>query len=249
LHLKFEKANLTRRQALWLGVWSVLTVVGVILHGIAWIPPDRLDAGLSTFAERAFIKPAASILDAFTGPIWFAMNLLTGDWGVFSLFQSVIAHGIAAAGVLAVCRASVRWRARLARVPTSDPPAVPPSPAQLSRRRFLVDVPFTAAAVLGTGALADGALMEAFDLRVRKYEIPIADLPEQLIGFKAVFISDTHLGPRIPAEYIRKAVSMSLDLRPDIFFLGGDYVHAGARSRGLQWWGCWGTTIGTTAAA
>lgn len=224
-----KQRRLGRRQTYWFGLWLALTVSGVILHGLTWIPPDRLDAGLSATAEHSFVKPAANVLDAFAGPIWVAMSSLTGSWGVFSLFQSVIAHGIMAAGVLLACRTVLGLRRRLV-VGRHKRSAIEASaPLDPTRRRFLVDVPISAAALLGTGVLADGALLEAFDLRIRKHTIPIADLPDQLVGFRAVLLSDTHLGPRIPAAFIRKAVSMSLDLRPDAFLLAGDYVHAGLR--------------------
>lgn len=206
-----------------------MVIAGVILHGLAWVPPDQLNAGLSPTAEHSIIKPAASILDAFTGPIWMAMNITTGDWGVFSLFQSIIAHGIAATGVLWVVRLSLALRRRLNKRHQEHPPAESEVVAHPARRRFLFDAPFAAAAVLGTGALVDGAFLEPFELKIRRHTIPIADLPDQFIGFKAILISDTHLGPRIPAEFIRKAVSLSLDLKPDLFLLGGDYIHAGNR--------------------
>jgi len=204
-----------------------MVTAGVILHALAWVPPDHLNAGLSPTAEHSIIKPAASILDAFTGPIWMAMNITTGDWGVFSLFQSIIAHGIAATGVLLVVRFALALRRRMNKRRQEHPPEE--AVAHPARRRFLVDAPFAAAAVLGTGALVDGAFLEPFGLKIRKHTIPLRDLPEQFIGFKAVLISDTHLGPRIPAEFIRKAVSLCLDLKPDLFLLGGDYVHAGTR--------------------
>jgi predicted MPP superfamily phosphohydrolase len=54
-------------------------------------------------------------------------------------------------------------------------------------------------------------------------------LSESLNGVRAVFLSDTHLGPRIPAAYVSGVVEQALSLKPDLVLLGGDYVHAGSR--------------------
>lgn len=98
-----------------------------------------------------------------------------------------------------------------------------------SRRRFLIDgtLGLGCASTLAVGA--DATLVEPWDLRVTRYEIPISDLPPALIGLKLVQLSDTHLGPRIPASFIRDAVAQTLALAPDIVLLTGDYVHNGPR--------------------
>ncbi len=111
--------------------------------------------------------------------------------------------------------------------PWGDAHHAPGSCACSSRRRFLFD------GTLGLGGLAtvaigaDATLAEPWDLRVTRYEIPIADLPAPLVGLKLVQLSDTHLGPRIPASFIRHAVAHTLALSPDIVLLTGDYVHNG----------------------
>jgi hypothetical protein len=64
--------------------WVLLTIAGVLIHASVWVPPDALDAGLSRTAELGIAKRSGNALDTVVGPIWLAMAILTGDWGVFS---------------------------------------------------------------------------------------------------------------------------------------------------------------------
>jgi len=59
---------------------------------------------------------------------------------------------------------------------------------------------------------------------IRRYELPIADLPRSLRGVRIVQIADLHLGPCVGREYAAGVVERALELRPDLFVLTGDYV-------------------------
>jgi len=99
----------------------------------------------------------------------------------------------------------------------------------LSRRALLLDGALALSALAAGGALIDAAWSEPWGLKVRRYAIPIADLPASLDGLRLVQVCDTHLGPRIPASFIKEAVELARSLAPDVFLLTGDYVHDGVQ--------------------
>lgn len=94
-----------------------------------------------------------------------------------------------------------------------------------SRRVFL------SRSVLGMGAIGAvvsptyATLVEPWSIKVRRYTVPIRGLPNAFDGLRMVQFSDSHLGPRIPASFIRSAVEQTVALRPDLLLLTGDYIH------------------------
>jgi len=60
--------------------------------------------------------------------------------------------------------------------------------------------------------------------KVYSVEIPIADLPLELAGFKIVQITDLHAGPTIGKSYIKNVVEIANSLNPDLVALTGDMV-------------------------
>jgi hypothetical protein len=213
--------NAIKVRPAWVAAWVVLTIAAVLVHGMTWVGPDALDAGLSRAAEMAFAKRSANALDTVVGPIWLAMSLLTGDWGVYSIFQSFIANGLAVGALLFGIALARRWRRRLRGQRVES--------VNLSRRAVLADASLLSAAAIGGVVVVDGAFVEPFRIRVRRYQVPLWDLPESMSGLRAVFLSDTHLGPRIPATYVASVVEQAISMKPDLVLLGGDYVHAGSR--------------------
>lgn len=95
-----------------------------------------------------------------------------------------------------------------------------------------------AAGLLGaTGlvALLYAACVEPRRLRVRRVAVTIPDLPGDLEGVRAAFLSDFHLrGAAINERVTRAAVAAIARERPDLVFLGGDYFdHASWHRDGL----------------
>ncbi len=68
------------------------------------------------------------------------------------------------------------------------------------------------------------ALNEANSLSLERVEIKLKRLPKKLDGFRIVHLSDIHHSPFTNLEHISRAVQVSNHLKPDIFFLTGDYV-------------------------
>jgi predicted MPP superfamily phosphohydrolase len=94
------------------------------------------------------------------------------------------------------------------------------------RRRLLVDGVLAGGAMTGGVAGVGATLVEPWHLQLRRYSVELDDLPVPLSGMRLVLLTDLHLGARIPASFIREAVTRTLALRPDLVLLGGDYVHS-----------------------
>ncbi|MEI7986624.1 MAG: metallophosphoesterase [Armatimonadota bacterium] len=78
---------------------------------------------------------------------------------------------------------------------------------------------------LGGAMLVYGALVESKRLVLDQFDIPIADLPEHLDGFKIVVLGDFHLCDKYSVELAEKAIDMALDQDPDMVCLVGDFVN------------------------
>lgn len=100
----------------------------------------------------------------------------------------------------------------------------------LSRRRFLVDAPCAAAGALGAAGMVRATAFDPWRIATARYTVPVAGLPAAFDGLRIVQISDTHLGPFIPASFVRRAVEMALELKPDLFALTGDYILTSTRN-------------------
>lgn len=110
---------------------------------------------------------------------------------------------------------------------SSETVSIPANPA---RRRFLQQSALSVTATIGIGGGAWGALIEPDRLRIRKYSLPISDLPDSLTGMRIVHLSDTHYGPYISLPYLRHVVERINELAPDLVVLTGDYVHQTPRA-------------------
>ena len=65
--------------------------------------------------------------------------------------------------------------------------------------------------------------------RVRRVDIPIADLPPELHGFSIAQITDLHVGPTIKREYVEAVVDAVNALDADVIAITGDLVDGGVR--------------------
>lgn len=85
--------------------------------------------------------------------------------------------------------------------------------------------------LLGSVAAAAGAAgvwatcVEPGMLRLRRYEVSLPGLPPELDGFRLAHATDTHYGPYIGADHIRRAFDLLNAEEPDLLVLTGDYVH------------------------
>jgi predicted MPP superfamily phosphohydrolase len=141
--------------------------------------------------------------------------------GYMAAFLLVIAFGaadrVARAAGWVYCKASAarHWHSAAA-----DAEAALLSPA---RRRFLerTAVLVSAAPFIATGY---GLLYERQNVEVVHQRIRLTRLPKAFEGFRIAQLSDIHLGPFTPADYIRRCVVITNGLKPDLIALTGDYI-------------------------
>jgi predicted MPP superfamily phosphohydrolase len=105
--------------------------------------------------------------------------------------------------------------------PIEDLAAVPqPKDARISRRSALA---------LGTLGSAVGLAGYAFGVEPRWVQVEhrtmaIPGLPKHLTGKTAVHLSDTHVGNRVDADFLRRQFKYVSSLAPDFVFFTGDYI-------------------------
>ncbi|OZI53960.1 metallophosphoesterase [Bordetella genomosp. 5] len=66
---------------------------------------------------------------------------------------------------------------------------------------------------------------------VRHIDLPIADLPESLDGFKLVQLSDTHISRLFPEAWVRQVVERTNNLSPDLILFTGDFIDGTVEDR------------------
>jgi uncharacterized protein len=158
---------------------------------------------------------------AIAAGLWFSSAL-------FAFFAVEIVHGIER---MWNWYSKPRMKDAIAPTPASAPLAeksvsqhsVAERLADPSRRYF-----FRAASVLAGAAPFAGAVYgfatERLSYKVRRIEIPIANLPPALDGMKIAQISDIHMSAFMSRAAVRRAVDMTNDLGSDLTVVTGDLI-------------------------
>ena len=93
----------------------------------------------------------------------------------------------------------------------------------LTRRKFVWKMGAgVAGSAMGTGLYA--WRIEPHWVELVERPLPVAHLPEALVGKRLVQISDLHIGPRVDDQYLMDTLDRVLHLRPDIVAITGDLV-------------------------
>lgn len=206
------------RRAGWLWVGFGLFALATTANVWAW----RIGAD-------GFITHASNLVMIFALPVWIPLRLLLGATATDPGWI-VIANALAVAGWLGMIRLVLAVRSGLAKTSAGEEVAL--SGSNRSRRRFLFDSASGIAAVGVVTMPAYATVVEPQSMRIRRYEIPIDGLPEALDGLRLVHFSDPHVGPRMPAGTVRRAVETAVRLEPDLVVLTGDYIHDRMRDIG-----------------
>lgn len=142
---------------------------------------------------------------------------LVGSWvgfGLVMVFWTVARATRAAAWVY-------RRAAAAGHAATLKPGAIaPPSPA---RRRFFEQTAIAASATPFVAA-AYGLLFGRLDVEVIRQRIRLARLPKAFEGFRIAQLSDVHISPFMPADEIRRCVTITNQLKADLVVMTGDYL-------------------------
>src|SRR3982751_3334275 len=92
----------------------------------------------------------------------------------------------------------------------------------MTRRRFLA---------FGAGALAATAAggvyawqIEPFWVDLVRRPMPLANLPETLVGKTLLQVSDIHVGPHVSSDYLIRSLVAARSLEPDFVAFTGDFV-------------------------
>jgi hypothetical protein len=105
----------------------------------------------------------------------------------------------------------------------------PESPAD-PERRLLVARAVAGGAVLVAGGAAAFSVSSALgDPEIHEVPVRMARLPRQLSGLSIAQITDLHIGRTIGEEEVRRVVTATNALRPDVIALTGDFVDGSVR--------------------
>jgi len=100
----------------------------------------------------------------------------------------------------------------------------PISAEGISRRKFLYLLSYGAAPTTAIGMGVHGALTRE-DLRVRKFQIPIVNLPPELEGLTIAHVSDLHSGLFVGPDRLKIISDATNDLKADLVALTGDLIN------------------------
>jgi hypothetical protein len=100
----------------------------------------------------------------------------------------------------------------------------PLSPRGMSRRKFLYLLGCGAVPATAIGMGVHGALTR-HDLRVREFQIPIANLPPELEGFTIAHVSDLHSGLFVGPTRLKIISDATNDLKAELVALTGDIIN------------------------
>ena len=92
----------------------------------------------------------------------------------------------------------------------------------LTRRRFLRLSATASGLALGTGFYT--CCWEPHWLEIVERPLPIADLPERLIGKRLAHLSDLHIGPQVDDDYLIRSFDKVREFAPDIITYTGDFT-------------------------
>jgi uncharacterized protein len=165
----------------------------------------------------AFLMSVLFLLEVFEPPAWksfmrewlYLPMAVEMVWNV--LFLQVLFPGM----ILVVL--VVRLLSRIRR-------PQPVSPDGMSRRKFLYLLSYGAVPATAIGMGVQGALTQE-DLRVREFQIPIANLPPELEGFTIAHVSDLHSGLFVGPARLKMISDATNDLKADMVAITGDIIN------------------------
>jgi len=143
--------------------------------------------------------------------LWLWMVTATHLWLLPSFFAFLLVKLVNAAEWI--------WgRVTISRSSVNDDAAV-----DTARRSFFRYAAAVAGAVPIVAAVY-GYARERMQYTVHRVDVPIANLPSTLDGFKIVQLSDIHIGDFMPRHEVRRAVDMANGLGAHVAFVTGDFI-------------------------
>jgi hypothetical protein len=97
----------------------------------------------------------------------------------------------------------------------------------MNRRRFLKKATKLGLASAGVYALGRGvycAFWESYHLGITRWEVPLPRLPADLDGLRIAFLSDIHLSPALPGDYLHRTMARLGELAAEAIVFTGDLL-------------------------
>jgi predicted MPP superfamily phosphohydrolase len=98
-----------------------------------------------------------------------------------------------------------------------------PRESKMSRRTVLAGAAM-AIPPLALGGLTTVAIAQLGSLRIRRFDVPIADLPRDLDGLTIAHVSDIHIGRFTRPYMLPKIIDAANNLRADLTLMTGDLI-------------------------
>jgi len=143
---------------------------------------------------------------------WFVGSMLA--------FVLVIVFGVVDRAARAVAWMYRKVRQTMQRHVNANAEAAAPSPG---RRHFLQQAAVLVSATPFVTA-GYGLLYGRLEVEVVRQRIRLPRLPNAFKGFRIAQLSDIHMSPFATADYIRRCVAITNELKPDLIVLTGDYI-------------------------
>jgi predicted MPP superfamily phosphohydrolase len=187
-----------------------LYVIALVLVILATADGVRLSHG--------HIIPQGTLITVLAG-LWFFSAL-------FAFLAVILVHSLDRLWTL--LRRFVRSTpASAQQVHASSPAAALHGSVELLRdpsRRYFFKSATAVAGVSPFLCAAYGFAAERLKYKIRRVEIPIANLPPALDGMQVVQLSDIHLSGYMPRTEVRRAVDMANELSADLAVVTGDFI-------------------------
>jgi uncharacterized protein len=176
--------------------------------------------------HRPHMIPSDSVIEMFAG-LWFTSALFA-----YLAVKTVRAIDRLWTSLRSAARRNSRPKPSSLPKPAESSPAAPtltraPTAAELlpdpSRRYFFRTASALAGAAPFIGVMY-GFAAERLDYRIRRVEIPAANLSPALDGMKIVQLSDIHLSGYMSRTDVRRAVAMANELGADLAVVTGDFI-------------------------
>ncbi len=164
-------------------------------------------AALASFFFTSALAPPASWKSILRDWFYFPLSVTSAWFFLLQIYLPAI--------ILVVLYK--RWADR------QKPVAIIPTEG-ISRRHFLYAVGCGAIPAVALGMGVHGTLTRE-DLRLRRFDTPIAGLPPEFEGLTIAHVSDLHSGVFVGPERLRRMSDMTNDLKADLIMITGDVIN------------------------
>jgi uncharacterized protein len=199
-------------------VWPQ-SVVWVLVHLYLW---RRLAAATLRRGRARRVGTVVIVVLAPSVPgALIALHTLSASGGRWATWPGFVWYGLvvyllivlvavdAVRGAVALVR-----RVRRRRVPVSEPSE--------SRRRFVARGVALGASAVAVGTVGYGTATAFSTPRLERVAVRLPQLPAAAVGFRIALISDTHIGPFVGRDEMRRIVARINATRPDLALIAGD---------------------------